>query len=248
MHYKPNMGYILSETNYKVDRYRNYETLNIFCDGSYLGKFKLGGYAAVGVVCEQVIQVTRRGWTQDNKFANDLMELYAFREALSMAFMYRDIYPSINIFSDSSYVINAVKTWIYKWKFDSTNHVYVKGSKCPANINIVYELATNVINLMMLIPNFNIMYTKGHLDSMGNIEVLIEARNTFCRENCIPNEEIDLNFIRYMSRYNEVADKQARIGAHSHKKNHNMTDAIEFQLQNINLVAQTKIQSNIKFT
>ena len=248
MHYKPSVGCILEETNYKLDKYRNPETLNIFCDGSYLGKRQVGGFAAVGVVGEQIIEITRRGWSQQGKFSNDLMEIYAFKEALSMAFMYKDIYPSINIFSDSSYVIHAIKTWIYKWHFDNNNQVYIKNNKYPANIHYIYELATTVIQLMMCIPNFNLFYTKGHLNSMGDLPTLIEAKLTFCRENDLPDQDIDLNFIRYMSRYNDAADKQARIGANNHRFNCNMTDAIEFNLQNINKVAKSIVVSNIKYT
>ena len=251
MHYKPKLGYILAEDSYKVDRFRNEETLNIFCDGSYYGVLNhnkcVGGYAAVGVVGERVIQVCRRGWKQQDKFANDLMELHALREAISMAFMYQHQYANINIFSDSNYAVNVVKTWIYKWSFNNDNRLYLKGKKIPANINIVYEIAIGLIRLMSLIPNLNLMYTKGHINSMGNIQALAAAKDTFCRENGI-NENIDLNLIRYLSRYNDVADKQAKIAAHDVSFDYNMSDAIEFMLSDVNQVAHDTIQANIIYT
>ena len=262
MYYRPNMGYILQESNYSVDKFRNCETLNIFSDGSYITKFRdgVGGYSAVGVVGNNITTVSYRGWSQEEPFSAILMELFGMREAISMAFMNKDIYPSINIFSDSIYTVNSIKNWIYSWRFDPKMGTYLKksnrfhnnkkdpNSRIPSNINLIYEIATNFLNLMTQVPNLNLFWCKGHLDSMGSIQNLSMARKKFIEQNGINTEErFDLNFIRYMAIYNDVADSYAKKGIRDHVYNCNMVNAIEFVPQDINKIAQEKITENINF-
>lgn len=252
MYYTENVGYTLAQENYdNADRIRNPETLNIFCDGSCKVSrgTSFGGFAALATVCYNVQEVFYRGWTQEESFASDLMELYALRSALSMVYRWKDIYPTINVFSDSVYAIKSVKNWIYNWHYDCGSNLYYKTTKqneTPKNISLIYEIATSFITLMGMTTNLNLYFVKGHINHMGSVKNLQKAAESFKLNNGIKGK-VDLNLIRYLSYNNDLADYYAKKGSNEIDFNCNRRDAIEFIPQDINKYAQEKIISSIKF-
>jgi ribonuclease HI len=243
MYYKPNMGYLLGYNEYRVDRFRNYETLNIFSDGSFIKNRRgdIGGFAAIGVCMYDIVHTKYKGWTSRDPFSINVMELLALKEAISIGFLLRDKYSTINIFSDSSYAVSSVKNYIYKWTYDPENCVYYTGGKQEAsNIELIYEISINLINLMKLVPNVNLYFIKGHINTFGDINLIKDATERFKKLNNI-KDKVDYNLIRYLSNYNDIADDFAKRGAKEATYNCNMHLPIQFIPQNINDYAKKNL-------
>lgn len=216
-------AYKIPNQDITLDLFCNPMTLNIFTDASYFQKFKYGGFAAIGVCQNQIIGETSRYFPSST--GGD-MELRALRLGLSMACMMSGYYPIINIFSDSSYSVESVRDYIYRWRWSTEKQSYVsRSNKIPAHMELVYECNQLFTQLMSSIPSFNLFYQGAHANPSKDSDMK-RARNKFYTGNHF-HGNVDYNFIRYISFYNNYVDNLCRKTVQQCSRPKEMHDAIE---------------------
>jgi len=135
----------------------NYQKFKVYTDGACLGNPGPGGYAAVILSSDAQKLRTIKGSEKDS--TNNRMELRAVIEALK-------IIPqnsTIELYSDSSYVLNGLSSWIEGWK---KNGWKTASKNAVANQDLWQELD-------QLSSNFELIYqkVKGHSGDQYNEEV-----------------------------------------------------------------------------
>ncbi|CCU79579.1 Ribonuclease HI [Halanaerobium saccharolyticum subsp. saccharolyticum DSM 6643] len=141
----------------EVENLEEYNEFKVYTDGACIGNPGPGGYAAVILNSESEKLKTVSGSAKDS--TNNRMELKAVIEALK-------ILPknsTIDLYSDSSYVLNGLSSWIESWK---KNGWKTSSKKEVANQDLWQELDN-------LAANFNLNYqkVKGHSGDFYNEEV-----------------------------------------------------------------------------
>jgi ribonuclease HI len=135
----------------------NYQEFKVYTDGACLGNPGPGGYAAVILNSDSQKLKTVKGAEKDS--TNNRMELRAVIEALK-------IIPKntkIELYSDSSYVLNGLSSWIEGWK---KNGWKTASKNAVANQDLWQELD-------FLSSDFELSYqkVKGHSGDQYNEEV-----------------------------------------------------------------------------
>lgn len=82
----------------------------IFCDGACSGNPGPGGWGAI--VCSPEGKVKELGGGEPST-TNNRMELIAALEALKQVATFSD---PVQIYSDSKYVVNGMKGWVFGWQ------------------------------------------------------------------------------------------------------------------------------------
>ena len=123
----------------QISQFHNENTLNIFSDASIIGRRGefTGCYGAVAVVKDDIIDQNYRivSYTTNNN-----SEIKGIRSAIDIAIKYKDIYPFINIFSDSQVSINGLRSYIYGWRINPNDGLlYTKMKKRVSNQEIFVE-------------------------------------------------------------------------------------------------------------
>ena len=209
----------------RLSQFVNDETLNIFSDASFIGGFYdkkqmwrgKGCYCCIAVCKDQVIDqqvtITSNATVPES-------ELKGIRKALSFANKYKNQYKYINIFSDSLYSVNAINHY--------TRECY-RYSNDTANINLILE-TYNIYKELQDCPTcmVTIYHQSGHIatSSLNNVKA---AGAKFMRFNNFRGQN-DLNFIRYISTYNNMVDNMSREYLHTHK-DIEIEDPIEFSTE-----------------
>lgn len=150
------------------------DSITIFTDGSSRGNPGPGGYAAVVILPEQnnnggnpkeaeVIEIGGR----EEYTTNNRMELIAVIKALQQI---QDSRFKIQVFSDSSYVINGITKWVFGWQKNN----WITSTKTPVENRDLWE------NLIETTAGKNIKWGKvgGHIGIAGN-ERCDEIATTF---------------------------------------------------------------------
>lgn len=195
----------------RLAQFTNNETLNIFSDASFIDKFYKDGtnkgkgcYCCIAVCGDQIIeqQVVISSHTTVPE-----SELKGIRKALSFANQYKDQYRFINIFSDSLYSVNAINRY---------SRDCMKYSDDTANINLIIE-TYHLYKELLDHPNclVTIYHQSGHI-ATSKLNSVKEAGAKFMRFNNFRGQN-DLNFIRYISTYNNMVDEISRVYLHQHK-------------------------------
>lgn len=140
-----------------VKKIEEYNSFKVYTDGACIGNPGPGGYAAVILNSNSEKLKTVSGSVKDS--TNNRMELKAVIEALK-------ILPensTIELYSDSSYVLNGLSSWIKVWK---KNGWQTSAKKEVANQDLWQELDN-------LVSNFKLSYqkVKGHSGNFYNEEV-----------------------------------------------------------------------------
>mgnify|MGYP006272961033 CR=1 FL=1 len=135
----------------------NYQEFKVYTDGACLGNPGPGGYAAVILSSNSQKLKTVKGSEKDS--TNNRMELRAVIEALK-------IIPKntkIELYSDSSYVLNGLSSWVEGWK---KNGWKTASKNAVANQDLWQELDS-------LSSEFELSYqkVKGHSGDQFNEEV-----------------------------------------------------------------------------
>ncbi|WP_347877294.1 ribonuclease HI [Halanaerobium saccharolyticum] len=143
----------------KLDRFQEFK---VYTDGACLGNPGPGGYAAVILDPDSQKLKTVSGSEKDS--TNNRMELKAVIEALK-------IIPKntkIELYSDSSYVLNGLSSWIEGWK---RNGWKTASKNAVANQDLWQELD-------QLSSDFELSYqkVKGHSGDQFNDEVDLLAK------------------------------------------------------------------------
>lgn len=208
-----------------LDQFYNFNTLNIFCDASITGKGEnqTGCYGAIAVVRDEIIDSIYR---LASNTTNNESEVKGLRAAISLANKYKYQFPNINIFCDSQISIFGLRDYIYKWKFNiHTGLLYGTAGNPIANQSIFIESYYMLVDLD-LIKRINLFHQSGHVDN--GYEKLRKAARVFIKSNNVRGN-VDLNFIRYISTYNNYVDQTSRsILRHSILANE-YTDPLIFQ-------------------
>ena len=143
-----------AENNQNLDEYQEFK---VYTDGACIGNPGPGGYAAVILNTNSEKLKTISGSEKDS--TNNRMELRAVIEALKNI-------PSntkIELYSDSSYVLNGLSSWVEGWK---KNGWKTASKKAVANQDLWQELDK-------LSSGFELSYqkVKGHSGDQFNDEV-----------------------------------------------------------------------------
>lgn len=211
-----------------LSQFYNSETLNIFCDASIYerkGKFCHGCYGVVAVVNDEIIDTEYRIVSNTT---NNNSEIKAIRAALSMANKYKSIFRFINIFSDSQVSVFGLRDYIYKWRFNKNDcKLYGTAGTPIANQSIFVECHQLLADLGVYTNcTIRFYHQAGHVNNGYNS--LREAAMIFAKSNNIAGS-IDLNFIRYISTYNNFVDSNSRSLLKRSNLNLTYCDPISFE-------------------
>ncbi len=138
--------------------------IRIFTDGACSGNPGPGGWAAVIFFPNEKQEIS--GYEEDT--TNNRMELKAVIEALKLVINMG--YKKVDIYSDSAYVVNAIKNkWIKKWELNGWKTVAGKNVK---NKDLWVKLQ------MILSKNnqINFIKIKGHNGNKHNERVDLLAK------------------------------------------------------------------------
>ena len=147
-----------------------------------------------------------------------------------MAGKYKNSFKNINIFCDSQISIFGLRDYIYKWRFNPyTGLLYGSTGKPIVNQNIFIE---SYYLLSNLIANTNscirLFHQSGHIDN--RYDQIKEAALVFAKANNVRGS-IDLNFIRYISTYNNYVDQTSRTLLRNSNIQMQYLDALKFNCQ-----------------
>lgn len=211
-----------------ISQFCNDDTLNIFCDASIIGKpgNKTGCYGVVGVVKDRIIDSTYRlvSYTTSNN-----SEIKGLRAALDMAHKYKDQFQFINIFSDSQVSVYGLKDYIYRWKLKD-GILYTTMNNPVASQEVFIEAHHMLVELEQAPAIINIFHQSGHIDN--GYSSLHKAADNFKKFNNIKGK-IDINFIRYISSWNNYVDNTSRSLLRRNRNNEQeYIDPVHFTCEN----------------
>ena len=210
----------------ELSQFYNINTLNIFCDASITGKIghQTGCYGVVGVVRDEIIDSFYR---LSSNTTNNESELKGLRAAIVMASKYKDSFQYINIFCDSQISIFGLRDFIYKWRYNPyTGLLYGSTGKPVANQNIIIESHNLLLNTTLSSNALiRLFHQSGHIDN--KYDQLRDAALVFGRSNNVRGN-VDLNFIRYISTYNNYVDQTSRSLLRNSNINMEYLDPIKF--------------------
>ncbi len=200
----------------------NPNTINIFTDASLVRRGAEGWDACYGaeVVLNDEIIDERYRIISDTTVNN--AEIKGIRAGVDLAIKYRSIYPDkkFNLFSDSQVSVLGIRNRILSWNI-ADNQLINKQKDCVANQDVYLDILYIILRFQL---NIRIYHQKGHVD-IGNINSVVNACNVFRASNMI-KEKIDLELIRYISKYNNNVDNATRLNLISYNRNVYYQDAV----------------------
>lgn len=188
------------------------KSLVIFTDGSSLGNPGPGGYGCV-LVFQQLDEVIELGGNK-LKTTNNEMELSAVIAALSHSVFNT---APVDIFTDSSYVINGITKWVHGWQ---KNGWKTKTGDDVAN-KALWQTLVSLVKERTYSVSWN--YAPGHVGVVGN-ERCDEIATSFASGKNVDlyrgklssyNRDI-LNFSINENRSEEKSERRSRSTAKAH--------------------------------
>jgi len=135
------------------------QSLVIFTDGSSLGNPGPGGYGCV-LVFQQLDEVIELGGNKA-KTTNNEMELTAVIAALSYSISNT---ARVELFTDSSYVINGITKWIHGWE---KNNWQTK-TKTDVSHKVLWQQLISLVREREITNPVSWHYAPGHVGVVGN--------------------------------------------------------------------------------
>ncbi|NQV88186.1 MAG: ribonuclease HI [Parcubacteria group bacterium] len=135
----------------------NLNKIIIFCDGASKGNPGRGGWGAVIVSSDTVVEL---GGSQINT-TNNRMELQAAISALQII---KEKNSDVSIYTDSKYVVNGITEWVYSW--EKRNWVTAKKE---AVLN--KDLWEDLLDLVRSRGEIKWKLLSGHIGIVGNERV-----------------------------------------------------------------------------
>lgn len=221
-------GYFHINHNITLPEYYNPYTLNIFSDASFgiKGK-KRGAYAVVCVCCDTIIDEFR-AFCGDHTIV--VSETRGIRRALDMGLRYSSQYQYINIFSDSQLSIQSIRDFIYHWKYNEKKKCFLNTNGAIVhNQGLILE-CNQLYSVLCQRTHTQLLHQKGHVDS-GYSEI-VNAVDVFKKSNYV-NGNIDLNFIRYISTWNNYVDDKATKKLKNDRSRYSYNDPFEYKPKEI---------------
>lgn len=216
---------------------KNPNTLNIFTDASITKRpYGYDGcYSALAVVEESLLDNIIR---VSSDSTNNNSEIKGILAGVNLAIKYQHIFPVINIFSDSQLSIFGIRDRLVKWDWDIINQKLYTKSDTPVQSQDIYlELAYLILQYNL---NVNFFHQKGHVTNKNND--LVKAKYVFEVSNGFTR--VDINIIRYISRWNDIADNISRETLLKTSKNLSFKDAITFYPQYIDFEQYEQLMKN----
>lgn len=210
-----------------LSQFYNPETLNIFSDASIVGKKNhfSGCYGVVAVCEDNIIDDLYR---LASHTTNNESELKGLRGALILANKWKSDYSFINIFSDSQISVFGLRDYIYNWRYNQYDgNLYGYTNKPIVNQEIFIE-SHQLLADLQIYRNciIRIFHQSGHVDN--GYYNLKNAAAVFAKSNNISGN-IDLNFIRYISTYNNYVDVTSRNLLKRSDLSKNYIDPVDFR-------------------
>ena len=213
-----------------VDDFVNENVINIFSDASMwpqMDKSMIGCYGFITMHGNQ--EINSAMFIDSNSTVNKC-EAKGVKIAILEAIRLRNLgfRGIINIFCDSQITILNLREWMYSWHLRNGNLVNNSGNEVSNQ--------SEFIEMMQLInkynPNIFFYHQKGHTDT-NNHKMLMKAVSCFKRSNMndfTPLNDIDINFIRYISSCNNEIDNRTRwyLRKQSNAQSMNYSDPFTF--------------------
>lgn len=201
-----NSGLFFTDQGIVLSQFYNKDTLNIFSDASIVGRSgNFTGCYGVVAVCED--NIIDSCFKLASHTTSNNSEIKGLRAAISMANKWKYNFKYINIFSDSQISVFGLRDYIYKWRYNPSDGLLYGTSKTPIVNQEIFVESHNMLALLSQSVSVRIFHQSGHIDN--KYDKLKEAAVVFGRSNNIMGN-IDLNFIRYISTYNNYVDNTSR--------------------------------------
>ena len=189
----------------ELNRIYHPSVLNIFSDASIIKPRKniyYGCYGAVAVSENKIIDSSYQVCADTT--SND-SEIRGVRSAVSLAVKYKHKFPIINIFSDSQISLFGVRERCFNWT-ENNGVLYGYDNKTPIkNQSVFIEVMRIIVENNMQVYYF---HQKGHVN-IRKKKSLNEALHVFLASNQL-REDVDIEFIKYISYYNDIVDNESR--------------------------------------
>jgi ribonuclease HI len=134
----------------------------IYCDGACSGNPGQGGWGSIVIFSDSIIELG--GY--ESQATNNQMEILAAIRALEFVQKQKLAVTKITVYTDSSYLINAITNWIFGWL--KNNWVTSEGDPVK-NKEYFHELLGLVKNLEL--AKIDWRYVPGHQGVLGNERV-----------------------------------------------------------------------------
>lgn len=199
----------------------NEYTLNIFTDASIRNRnYGYDGcYGAIAVYNDTIIDELYRINTNTT---NNNAEIKGLRAGVFLALKYQNQFKVINIFSDSQISIFGIRDRLITWTISPDGKLIGKSGQEIQSQDIFLEIMYLMIQHNLRV---NFIHQKGHVN-IRKIDSLFEAQHVFRASNCIRGN-VDLNLIRYISRWNGIVDDTSRSYLNNYK-GMKVEDAVQF--------------------
>lgn len=191
----------------KLNYIKNDSTLNIFTDASVKVKNKNifdVCYGAVAVCRDTIIDEIYR--INSNSTVNE-GEANGILAGILFALKYRDKFKVVNLFSDSLISVNNLNIGVYKW-------YTIDGKLCRTNGDPIVKNSSTYLQILNIISRnnlrVNIYHMKGHINPNKTKE-LYKGITTFIKSNNFIDRDWELDFIKYLSIWNDYVDNRTRI-------------------------------------
>lgn len=178
--------------------------LNIFCDGSIkdFNGTTIGCAGAIGFSGNENVC-----WYFDTVPAatNNITELVAIYCALNLAKSHKQLYKTINIFSDSKLCVFSLLQWFEGWFLNANNNgvLYNTSGEEVKNQEYIKCLIKYIVENDLVI---NLYHQKGHV-SLQSKDSFENARFVFMVSNRLSISDQQL---KYISKYNDLIDRKTK--------------------------------------
>jgi ribonuclease HI len=167
--------------------------INIYADGGCRGNGKEEAIGGFGVVLG-FGEITKEFKSAAKNTTNNIMEISAVLKGVSEI---KDKRYPVNVYSDSSYVINCLKEkWYLKWE---KNGWKTTGKKPVKNKKLWEELIAEIKTF----PKINFFQVKGHIESEK------ELKDGLARFNKNNETKISMEDFIPIAKMNNIADALA---------------------------------------
>jgi ribonuclease HI len=142
----------------------------IYCDGACSGNPGPGGWAGIILLPTEKLKISGN----EKETTNNRMELRAALESIRAAIL--SGYTHIDVYSDSAYVVNAVKKeWLKKWAHNGwkTSNKDTSGELKDVKNRDLWEIMLRLTNKYR---DINFVKVKGHAGDKYNEDVDMLAR------------------------------------------------------------------------
>lgn len=216
----------------------NPSTLNIFTDASIVnrGKYYDGCYGAIAVFDDQIIDQYYRVASETT---NNNSEIKGLRAGVFLALKHKYQFNIINIFSDSQISIFGIRDRLLYWSVDQITQQFKGKSGDPISSQDVF---VEIVYLMLQYNiKINFIHQKGHVQN--DINSLRGAEHVFRTSNGIRGR-IDLNMIRFISKWNDMVDNTSRDILMRYDQKLKYKDPIEFFVAPFDRVRYSQLSKN----